>query len=268
MSPISIAALQVIITIGIFGTVDIELTHDKDILKVSQHQPREQFGKTISPGDAYALWRQCRWKMKHDAIVSETEAAIPGLPDQIARVGLTLRFFRRTFGAVLQANPDLFQSSPTPVVAASRSPPPLALADISPMEIIDCIYYDHSGNRINPRSYPSTYPAIVLGIDASAEVLTVFYISDGLIADDEQEAWSLGRVPIRHAAPAAESVKERCKRKGTASARLMGALFEKSAQWGGELERFASWWLAEATGSHHKVATAKEYIMALPLGES
>lgn len=255
-----------IITIGIFGSVDIELTHDKESLKASQHQPTEQYGRTISPGDAYALWRKDRWKMRHDAIVSETEAEIPGLPGQIARVGLTLRFFRRTFGEVLKANPDLFSNAvaPPPPLAS----PPLALTDISPMEIIDCIYYDHMGSRKDPHSYPSTYPAIVLGIDAAAEALTVFYISDGLIADDEQEAWSLGRVPVRHVARTAESVKQRCKRPGTASARLMSALFEQGAEWAGELDGFIRWWETQTTGSHDRVAAAKQYIMELHSSES
>lgn len=69
---------------------------------------------------------------------------------------------------------------------------------------------------------PHTYPALVLAVEAEGGgQLVVFYISDGLIPDDDDEAWSLGVVPIDEAVLASANVVRRCV--GTPSAGADGA---------------------------------------------
>ena len=55
-------------------------------------------------------------------------------------------------------------------------------------------------------------------------VLLVLYISDGLIPDDDDEAWSFGAVPIGHALLASPGVAHRCMGSGTRAARMTARL--------------------------------------------
>mgnify|MGYP001336065418 CR=1 FL=1 len=108
---------DVIVTVTLFGEVEISLVKDDSkcctckagpsgasatcgACRKSRIQPVERGGANgqcrIGEGQAYAISGKARWKMKHDAIVPATQGAIPGL-DSIARVGLTFRYFRRSF---------------------------------------------------------------------------------------------------------------------------------------------------------------------------
>ena len=77
---------------------------------------------------------------------------------------------------------------------------------------------------VNEHSYPHTYPALVL--EASAGSLLVLYISDGLIPDDDEEAWSFGQVPINQAVLASNIVRRRCLESGTKAANMTNRLLE------------------------------------------
>ena len=211
-------AVEVIITIGIFGTVDVQLMLPPAAERSSGILPLERKeGITITPGRAYALWGKSRWKMKHNAIVGVNETAISGLRGEIARVGLTLRFARISFARIFAA---MHAEHPEPLLRAT---------DLTcGHSIVDAFYYNMRGERVNEHAYPHTYPALVL--EVCADHLVVFYISDGLIPDDDEEAWSVGVVPIEHAVLASVNVAGRCVTSsdgnGTRSARLTRRLTE------------------------------------------
>ena len=61
--------------------------------------------------------------MKHDAIVPATQPAIPGL-DSIARVGLTFRYFRRSFLEIRRRAPAAAAAAgQRPLAGPSRTSP-------------------------------------------------------------------------------------------------------------------------------------------------
>jgi len=162
--------------------------------------------------------------MKHDAIVGVNEVAIPGLLREIARVGLTLRFFRTSFARIFAA----MHLGPQPPLSLLRAP-----ELVCGRTIVDALYYDMSGERVNEHAYPHSYPALVLEVSADSSRLVVFYISDGLIPDDDEEAWSLGELPIQHAVLASENVVRRCvatnRSEGTRAALMTRRLMESIA---------------------------------------
>ena len=202
--------LEVIITIGIFGEADVQLLLPPNRDRPSLVLPRERKdGITIRPGNAYALWAKSRWKMHHNAIVGRNEHPIRDLRGEIARVGVTLRFVRVSFA-------HIFGASHAPVPA----PLMLRVADLNlGHTIVDAMYYDNSGRRLNEHAYPHTYPALVLDATGGKKLL-VFYISDGLIPDDDEEAWSVGEVPMEHAVRASESIQRRCMADNTKAGRM------------------------------------------------
>ena len=105
--------------------------------------------------------------------------------------------------------------------------PPLLLqpAALEPgRTVVDALYYDMDGELRHARAYPHTYPALVL--EATQHKLLVFYISDGLIPDDDDEAWSIGEVPIQHAVLASESVRQRCFSSQTKAGRMTQRLVD------------------------------------------
>jgi len=58
------------------------------------------------------------------------------------------------------------------------------------------------------REHLYTYPAVVLRVDAAAAMLTLLYLSDGLGADTDWEAFSISeRVPAQCVFPASAAVK-------------------------------------------------------------
>lgn len=134
--------LEVIITIGIFGEVDVQLTIPPAHVRSSDILPRERKeGVTIGPGFAYAIWGKARWKMYHDAIVGVTERAVPGMHGETGRVGLTLRFFRRSFAHVFATMHAVGGPAPTR---------PLVPSELTcGQTIVDALYYDMSGRRVN-----------------------------------------------------------------------------------------------------------------------
>jgi hypothetical protein len=207
----------VIITIGIFGEADVELVYPPKRERTSDKLPRTREGITIRPGNAYALWGPARWKMDHDAIVGKNEQPIKGMLSETARVGLTLRFCRRSFARNF-AN-----------MGAVRHHPLLTESQLDcGRTIIDALYYDMDGRRKDEKSYPHTYPALVLEVSLGS--LLVLYISDGLTPDDDDEAWSFGTVPIEHAVLASENVVKRCiNANGTKAARMTARLIEDIA---------------------------------------
>jgi hypothetical protein len=215
--------LEVIVTIGIFGEVDVQLINPRKGQQYSDIMPRERKeGITISAGNLYAIWGKSRWKMYHDAIVGRNEPAIPGMRGETARVGCTLRFCRRSFAKLYAAK--LARERGLALPASSL----LVSADIEPgCTIVDALYHDMTGARVNEHSYPHTYPALVLQVTDQA--LTVMYISDGLIPDDDDEAWSFGVVPIEHALLASQDVVNRCVGSDTRAARMTTRLIHDIA---------------------------------------
>jgi hypothetical protein len=70
---------DVIITITLFGEVDVELVHDPDSRRLSELLPVERV-RNIKEGDAYGIWSKARWKMKHDAILRAHRARTAPAP--------------------------------------------------------------------------------------------------------------------------------------------------------------------------------------------
>ena len=126
-------------------------------------------------GDAYAIWSKARWKMKHDAILPPTLPAVPGLIHDVARVGLTFRYVRRSF---LQLRHASVQACMQPTLGL----PPITL---KPLDVCDAIFYK-DGQPSTAHLY--SYPAVVLRVDAISRTLTLHYLCDGLIADADEEA--------------------------------------------------------------------------------
>jgi hypothetical protein len=219
--------LEAIVTLGIFGEVDVQLVLPPASQRRSGVLPRERTeGITISAGCLYAIWGKSRWKMFHDAIVGRNERAVPGMRAETARVGCTLRFCRRSFAILCAARLEGERSAQHGARAPGATPPPaLVEAEIEVgRTIVDAYYYSFKGARVNEHSYPHTYPALVL--EASAGSLLVLYISDGLIPDDDEEAWSFGQVPINQAVLASNIVRRRCLESGTKAANMTNRLLE------------------------------------------
>ena len=170
---------DVIITVTIFGEVNVELVYDRESKVRSELLPAERVS-TVGTGDAYAIWSKGRWKMKHDAILPPTTPAVPGLIHNVARVGLTFRYVRRSFLELRHVSKPPSIGPPLPAL-------PKAL------DLCDAVFYEH-GQPSGAHLY--TYPAIVLRVDATARLLTLHYLSDGLIADTDDEAFRIAeRVP-------------------------------------------------------------------------
>ena len=117
---------------------------------------------------------KARWKMKHDAILPPTTPAVRGLIHDIARVGLTFRYVRRSFLELRHA---------------SKLPSAALPSLLKPMDLCDAFFYDADGRRSNAHLY--TYPAIVLDVDHAAQLLNLHYLCDGLIADADEEAFHI-----------------------------------------------------------------------------
>ena len=187
---------DVIITTTLFGHVQILLRKDPAIKSELQGVERGQGSREgtgdvpIHAGDAYALWGKARWKMLHDAIVPPTSPPIANLGN-LARVGVTLRYFRRSFLELRRR---------------SRLPPTMSMIPAlpSPFDYVDAPFYYLSG--ILSSSHLYTYPAVVLRVDRATSRLTILYVSDGLGADTDTEAFAHGTVPASEVMPAASSV--------------------------------------------------------------
>ena len=177
---------DVIITITLFGKVSIELVKNPEI--ESQYLPAERPNTKISEGEAYAIWSKARWKAKHDAIVEPSELAIEGLINQVARVGLTFRYVRRSFLEIAAKLP----------LSIHQRPP-----RFRPLDVVDARVYNSQGRA--GHAYLYTYPAIILQVDEDRQELTLQYVSDGLVADSDKEAQTIAEgVPFaeaKHATP-------------------------------------------------------------------
>jgi len=158
---------------------------------------------------AYCLYGQSRWKVKHDVLVSDSVPPLDGLVmmDQqkkagytvpVARVAVTLRYFRRSWCELLRK-----ARQPSPPLA----PPPPA---VEAGDIVDVFSFSPGGIPENRREYPYTYPAIVAFVDAHAQHLWVNMVSDGLVRDSENEASVLAKVPFCSATPSSPTIKLRC----------------------------------------------------------
>lgn len=117
---------------------------------------------------------KARWKMKHDAILPPTTPTVHGLSYDIARVGLTFRYVRRSFLELSHA---------------SELPSPALPLPLKPMDLCDAFFYDADGRRSSAHLY--TYPAVVLDVDHKAQLLELHYLCDGLIADADDEAFRI-----------------------------------------------------------------------------
>ena len=185
--------------------VQIILKNRKDISMPEEYLGVERGSGTLGgdacmcEGAAYAIWGKARYKMLHDAIVPPYSPAIEGLQQPmvggIARVGFTFRYYRRTFLEIRQET----QQSPSPLSA-----PPLSAPLFKPFEYVDAYYYV-DGTQDGAHHY--TYAAIVLRVDASLRTLTLQYLSDGLGADTDDEAFHIAdRVPVEHVRSASKGV--------------------------------------------------------------
>ena len=218
---------DVIVTVTLFGEVEISLVKDDSkcctckagpsgasatcgACRKSRIQPAERGGANgqcrIGEGQAYAISGKARWKMKHDAIVPATQPAIPGL-DSIARVGLTFRYFRRSFLEIRRRAPAAAAAAgQRPFAGPSRtSPSPDRLAwQPQPLDLVDARFYNTRGECCRSTHY-YTYPALVLRVDHAE--LTLHYLSDGLGADSDEEAFEIGKVPAWAVWPMHEHVR-------------------------------------------------------------
>ena len=177
-------------TITLFGKVIIELLDDPKS-KFSTHLPAERLKTSVCKGHAYAIWSKARWKALHNAIVEPSEPAICGLVNHVARVGLTFRYVRRSFLHLA-----------APHLAAPRRGPPEA-PPLRPLDVVDAMVYDRGQRK---EQYLYTYPAIVLHVDVGLQELVLHYVADGLVADNDEEAFCIAEgVPMQdatHASPA------------------------------------------------------------------
>ncbi|KAL1526880.1 hypothetical protein AB1Y20_015571 [Prymnesium parvum] len=189
---------DVIVTVTLFGEVEITLRNAPGMrtqLRGAERGNLTSGGAVrVRAGEAYALWGKARWKMEHDAVVPPTCTPAAALGDT-ARVGVTFRYFRRTFLQLRAARAaDAVGRDPPP-------PPPLP----APFELVDAPFYV-CGKLAREHLY--TYPAVVLRVDAAAAMLTLLYLSDGLGADTDWEAFSISeRVPAQCVFPASAAVK-------------------------------------------------------------
>ena len=211
---------DVIVTVTLFGEVEVSLVKDDTkcctckggpsgasatcgACRKSRIQPMERgAGKVggsvlIAAGQAYAISGKARWKMKHDAIVPAVSGAISGL-DNIARVGLTFRYFRRSFLEIRRRGSAAAAAAGLcPLAGPSlTSPSPLGWLDDLPLplELVDARFYNRRGVEMTDHYY--TYPALVLRVDRVSRQLTLYYLSDGLGADSDEEAFEIGiKVP-------------------------------------------------------------------------
>lgn len=175
---------DVILTVTLFGEVGIELKLD-DKTKANSEIHAVERATTVPAGTAYAIFSKARWKMKHDAIVGPATPAIDGLIKSTARVGLTLRYVRRSFLELRHRKSSVNNAQHTLSL-------PLPLP--KPLTFVDATYMDSSAHFFS-------YPAIVLAVDTTARTLTLHYLSDGLIADADEEAFE-----IKAGVPVAETV--------------------------------------------------------------
>ena len=179
---------DLIITVTLFGEVQIELARDAESARKSSLLAVER-NATVRAGDAYAIWSKARWKMKHDAIVPPTQPAVSGLLFDIARVGLTFRYVRRSFLELRSVRAP----SPPPPSLAMPSLPPTPMP--KPLDIVDALFFDERGAVSTAHLY--TYPAVVLCVDQARRTVDLHYVSDGLIADSDQEAFAVRQnVPV------------------------------------------------------------------------
>ena len=157
---------DVIVTVTLFGEVEISLVKDDSkcctckagpsgasatcgACRKSRIQPVERGGANgqcrIGEGQAYAISGKARWKMKHDAIVPATQPAIPGL-DSIARVGLTFRYFRRSFLEIRRRAPAAAAAAGQRHLAGpSRTSPSPDRLDWQPLDLVDARFYNTRG---------------------------------------------------------------------------------------------------------------------------
>ena len=105
---------------------------------------------------------------------------------------------------------------------------------------------------------PHTYPALVLQQqpEATPPTLLVFYVSDGLIPDDDEEAWSFGTVPVAHAVPASKQVMDRCVSNDTKAGRMTLRLMQLIQE-----EGVASFVQRIRTSPAHELERLKESIV-------
>ena len=186
---------DVIITVGIAGQAEVVLTKEaKSTIGSSTVVPILR-RRTIKAAMAYCLYGQSRcgtstssrrdtsmtcprhvsrrWKVKHDVLVSDSVPPLDGLVmmDQqkkagytvpVARVAVTLRYFRRSWCELL-----LKARQPSPPLA----PPPPA---VEAGDIVDVFSYGPGGSPANRREYPYTYPAIVVSSTHTLPASSVF----------------------------------------------------------------------------------------------
>ena len=190
---------DVIITTTIFGEVSIQLKNRTDIALPLELVGLERGSGTdggdahMSCGDAYSIAGKARWKMLHDAIVPPSAPAINGLDEAmgggIARVSATNRYFRRTFLELCRRG--AFSGAPPQAILPSALP--------QPFDYVDAPYY-LKGAIDEAHLY--TYPAVVLRVDSASCMLTLQYLSDGLGADTDGEAFHIAdQVPASHVLP-------------------------------------------------------------------
>jgi hypothetical protein len=181
---------DVIITVTIFGEVEIELVDDNERGKGRSELLPIDRATTVQTGVAYGIWGKGRWKMKHNAILPPRVPAVQGLVGNIARVGVTFRYNRRSFFELRRRNSSLVSSPLQPLP--------------QPLDLVDAVFFS-DGKPSNAHLY--TYPAIVLCVDAAERRLTLHYLSDGLIADTDEEAFAIAEVPASSTVPATSAVK-------------------------------------------------------------
>jgi len=182
---------EVIVTVGLVGGVQVTLA--------LKHKPVDSFsGVEILAGHAYAIFGYARHRLSHEVWCPPTSILSPecridayggrakgaGVP---ARVGLTLRYFRRSF-CELGLGPARV--------------PPRHVGSVGEIVMVK--------DNMNPKQNPFTYPAWVLAVDEDAGTLHVAFLADGLTAERADECGVDTVVAVKDAVPASEHERRGC----------------------------------------------------------
>ena len=169
---------DVIITVGLCGEADVLLRRKRNqkqtiggSLTASRYgsavpEPPDWLKNTlVGEGDAYVLAGLSRWRFEHSISAVVNQVAAPEYGPGVARVAVTLRYFRRSFCHVETRR--LLREVTLSSTSSSSTAPQLTEAEQrardwheAPMEsnaLIDVKAVT------NPSQNPFTYPAIVLG---------------------------------------------------------------------------------------------------------
>ena len=94
---------------------------------------------------------------------------------------------------------------------SKRRPLSLTSQPLNVLDYVEAFYYEWQSGKWAHRikSYPYTYPAIVLAKHTTRAEVVLLYLSDGLISDSGKQALSYALVPIGHVMPCSDLTRKR-----------------------------------------------------------